>query len=199
MDSNVVGLTGGIGSGKSTVAALFADLGVAVVDTDVISHTLTAAGGGAMSAIRAAFGASVCLPDGALDRVAMRERIFADKTAKRRLEEILHPLVLEHSRQMLLCADGPYSLLVVPLLFEAKHFLSLVQRSLVVDCDESVQLARVMRRDGMTESQAKAIIAAQCSRQARLARADDVIINNGDVSELSDQVARQHAEYLARF
>lgn len=199
MAYKAVGLTGGIGSGKSTVAELFAKLGVMVIDADVIAHDLTGIGGAAMPEIRAVFGDELCLADGALNRNAMRELVFADPSARSRLEEIIHPLILEKCRQMLDGVQAPYALLVVPLLFETSSFLSLVQRTLVVDCDESTQLSRVMARDGMTKGQAEAILFAQSPRQARLDKADDVIFNNADIVELSEQVNRKHQDYLAYF
>lgn len=197
--NNVVGLTGGIGSGKSTVAELFGHLGVVVVDTDLISRELTDIDGEAMPLIRAEFGADISLSNGGLNRDAMRHLVFSDAMARQRLEAILHPQILEKSRQRLERAESPYSLLVVPLLFETPSFLSLTQCSLVVDCDDSTQLTRVMARDGMAYEQARAIIAAQLSRQDRLAKADNVITNNGDLLALADQVAEKHREYLVRF
>lgn len=199
MVSNIIGLTGGIGSGKSTVAELFARCGVAVVDTDLISRELTDVDGEAMPLIRAEFGADICRPDGALNRDAMRQLVFSDVTARQRLEAILHPQILEKSRLMLERAETPYALLVVPLLFEIPSFLSLTQRTLVVDCDDSIQLARVMARDGITCEHARAIIATQLSRQERLVKADDVITNNGDLFALTDQVNEKHSQYLVWF
>ena len=181
------------------MADLFSQLGVAVVDTDVISHTLTDIGGYAMPLIRADFGDDVCLPNGALNRGMMRNLVFSDPIARQRLEAILHPQILEQTRQALSAVDAPYSLLVVPLLFETTLFLPLTQRSLVVDCDESEQLSRIMTRDGITAKQAREIIAAQSSRQERLAKADDVIVNNGDLEMLAKQVHQKHEAYLQLF
>ncbi len=144
--SLIIGLTGGIGSGKSTVAALFAEHGAGIIDTDAIAHFLTQAGGEAISSIRAAFGNDYLTSDGALDRAKMRELIFSDATAKQRLEHILHPLIREQAKaQLRQLQASPYILVIVPLLAESPAFRQLVQRVLVVDCDEDTQVARVIR------------------------------------------------------
>ena len=193
----VVGLTGGIGSGKSTVADLFAAHGAGVVDTDIIAHALTVAGGEAIPALCAEFGADVIGTDGSLDRTAMRRLAFSDQSAKSRLESILHPLIRERSE--LLCgerADAPYVLLVVPLLVESAAYRARMNRILVVDCDESLQVRRVMARSGLVEHDVRAIIAAQASRAQRLAIADDVIVNETDQPALEAQVQHLHARYV---
>lgn len=195
----IVGLTGGIGSGKSAVAERFAALGVRVVDTDRVAHALTAAGGAAMPAIVAAFGAGMAGADGSLDRAAMRERVFADPAARHRLEAILHPMILRQSLAELEGAPGPYAMLAVPLLFEAPLFAGVVARSLVVDCPEALQRERVMRRNGLSAEQVAAIMAAQMGREQRLALADDVIDNGGDLAALDLQVQAKHRYYLACF
>ena len=195
----IVGLTGRIGSGKSTAAEIFATFGVAVVDTDVIAHELTTAGGAALPAIAAAFGGSVLRADGALDRAAMRRLAFSDLSAKARLEAILHPMIRRASEtrcQSVVDSDSPYVLLVVPLLVESGAFRPVVDRVLVVDCDESVQISRVMARSALSADEARAIIATQASRAQRLAAADDVLANNEDFSSLSAQIARLHPLYL---
>lgn len=192
----VVGLTGGIGSGKSTVAGLFAAQGAAVIDTDDIAHSLTRSGGIAIPALRAEFGDRYIGDDGALDRAAMRALVFSDPTARRRLEGLLHPLILAQAESALAQASAPYALLVVPLLPQAPAFRRLVQRVLVVDCDEATQLARVVRRSRMTEAEVRAIVASQTPRSERLALADDVIRNDGDLDALSDQVDALHRRYL---
>ena len=197
--SLIVGLTGGIGSGKSTVADLFAALGATVVDTDRIAHELTGAQGAAMPQIVAAFGASFMLADGSLDRVAMRRLCFSSQDAKARLEAILHPMIRQKSEA--LCAApvaAPYVLLVVPLFAEAGVGRQRVDRTLVVDCDESVQEARVMARNGMSLEDVRAIMATQASRAARLAVADDVLVNNDGREPLLGQVAALHLNYLER-
>lgn len=192
-----VGLTGGIGSGKSTVADRFAALGVTIVDADVAAHRLTAPGGAAIDAIRAAFGDAFIGVDGALDRAAMRAHVFAHPDERRRLEAILHPMIRAASDREREQATSPYVMLVVPLLFESGKRLSDLQRTLVVTCDEAVQVTRVMRRSGITEAEVRAIIAAQMPAADRTARADDVIDNSGDAASLAGPVARLHARYLA--
>lgn len=191
-----VGLTGGIGSGKSTVADLFAAQGAAVIDTDVIAHQLTAVGGAAIPAIREAFGAALIQPDGAMDRAAMRERVFADANEKKRLETILIPLIRRTTRAAAEQAQGAYLLFVVPLLLESGLWKQRVSRVLTVDCPEEVQIRRVMQRNNLSEAQVRAIIASQASRAARLAAADDVINNEGDSAALLPQVIRLHQLYL---
>lgn len=196
-DRLVVGLTGGIGSGKSTVAGLFAELGAAIVDTDDIAHRLTRSGGDAIPALRAEFGERYIDGDGALDRAAMRALVFSDSTARHKLERLLHPLILARAQAELAQMDAaPYAILVVPLLPQAPAFRRLVQRVLVVDCDEATQLARVVRRSRLTEDEARAIVASQTPRAERLALADDVISNDGDLDGLADQIDALHRRYL---
>ena len=192
----IIGLTGGIGSGKSAAADLFAELGAAVVDADAIAHELTAPGGAAIPRIRAAFGDAVIAPDGALDRAVMRKRVFADAEAKARLEAILHPMIRDESDRRCAEARAPYVVLVVPLLVESGSYRRRVRRVAVVDCPEETQVARVMARSGIEAGEARAIMAAQVSRQDRLAAADDVIDNSGDLSELRAQIGRLHRIYL---
>jgi dephospho-CoA kinase len=192
-----VGLTGGIGSGKSTVTELFAKHGAGIIDTDEISHHLTQAGGDAMPAIYAVFGKDYLTDSGALDRAKMRALIFADAAAKKQLEEILHPLIREHAKtgiQQLLAK--PYIILVVPLLPESPAFQKMVQRILVTDCDENTQVERVTKRSRMTKDEVRAIIARQTPRAERLQLADDVINNDADLNSLNEQVAILHARYL---
>ena len=191
-----VGLTGGIGSGKSTVADRFAAHGVAIVDADVEAHRLTAPDGAAIAAIRDAFGPRFITPDGALDRAAMRVHAFGDPAERRRLEAILHPMIRDACDRLRADASSPYVLLVVPLLFESGRKAGHVQRTLVIACDEAVQIARVMRRSGLAEAEVRAIIAAQMPAADRIARADDVIDNSGDPQALDAPVARLHARYL---
>ncbi len=191
-----VGITGGIGSGKSRAAAMFGELGAGVVDTDEISHQITASGGSAMPEIVTAFGPAAAAADGSLDRAAMRQRIFGDPEARRQLENILHPRIRETSRSRVNESSAPYVLLVVPLLLETGAYCDIVRRILVVDCDEALQVSRTITRSRLDEASVKAIMAAQISRSERLARADDVISNNGDVKELRRQVAMLHEKYL---
>jgi dephospho-CoA kinase len=192
-----VGLTGGIGCGKSTVAVLFARLGAGIVDTDAISHRLTGPHGAAMPAIEAAFGAAYVDASGALDRAAMRKRVFSDPRQKRTLEGILHPLIRDQAKAEAMHSTAPYVLLVVPLLFEASGYTGLVARSLIVDCSEQTQVDRVSQRSRLGADEVRAIIAQQIDRSSRLALADDVIANDGPPSELEPQVARLHQQYLA--
>jgi dephospho-CoA kinase len=191
-----VGLTGGIGSGKSTVADLFAGLGASVVDTDAISRSLTGARGEAMAAIRDEFGPEYVAPDGGLDRARMRALVFRDTAAKAKLEAILHPLIRERARAALHSATGPYAILVVPLLLETGAYGDLVRRVLVVDCSEERQVERAARRSGLAADEVRAIMGAQLARQDRRARADDVIDNDGGLDALRPQVAALHEKYL---
>jgi dephospho-CoA kinase len=190
-----VALTGGIGSGKSTVAECFAEHGVCISDADAISHALTAPAGAALPAIQEGFGPDVFDADGHLDRNALRTRIFADPAARQRLEQILHPMIrarmLAESEQ----ASGHYALLVIPLLLETAQ-TDLADRILVVDLPESEQIRRVAQRSGLDPAEIKRIIAAQVSRRQRLAAADDVIDNSGDRGTLDEAVATLHRFYL---
>lgn len=192
----IVGLTGGIGSGKSAAATLFEEFGAAVVDTDAIAHALTAPGGTAIAPIRDAFGDEVVAPNGALDRAAMRRKVFTDAQAKGRLEAILHPMIRAEADRRSAAARAPYVVLVVPLLVESGGYRSRVQRIAVVDCPEAVQVARVMSRSGLSAEEARAIMAAQVSREARLAVADDVIDNGGELAALRPQIEALHRRYL---
>lgn len=193
----IVGLTGGIGSGKSTVADLFVARGAALVDTDAIAHELTGPQGAAMEAIAAAFGPGVVDSRGALDRAAMRRRVFADASARQRLEAILHPLIRAESERRCAVAQAPYVILAVPLLVESGTYRERVDRVLVVDCPESTQLARVMARSGLDAAEVEAILLAQASRSERLAAADDVVDNGGSADALPAQVDLLHDRYLA--
>ena len=190
-----VALTGGIASGKSTVANLFAELGVPLIDTDVIAREVVEPGRPALAAIVAAFGPGVLDAQGCLDRRRMRERIFADPAAKQRLEAILHPAIRAEMERQSRVAGGPYQVLVIPLLAEGGR-RDHVDRVLLVDVPESAQVERLMRRDGSSREQAQAALAAQASRTARQAIADDVIENTGGVEALRARVAELHGEYL---
>ena len=200
----IVGLTGGIGSGKSAAADIFAELGATVVDTDAIAHALTAPGGAAIAPIRAAFDDEVMAPNGALDRAAMRKRVFGDVQAKALLEAILHPMIRAESDRLCAAACAPYVVLVVPLLVESGGYSTgtssgrrqRAQRVAVVDCPEETQIARVMERSGLSAAEARAIMATQASRQQRLSVADDVIDNSGNLSELRRQVEALHRKYM---
>ena len=191
-----VGITGGIGSGKSRAAAMFGDMGAGVVDTDEISHQITASGGSAMPEIVAVFGPAAAAADGSLDRAAMRRRIFGDPEARRQLENILHPRIREVAHGQIRESTAPYVLLVVPLLLETGAYRDIIRRILVVDCDEALQVSRTIARSRLDEASVRAIMAAQISRSERLARADDIIRNDGGVDELRRQVAALHGKYL---
>jgi dephospho-CoA kinase len=192
-----VGLTGGIGSGKSVVSGLFETLGATVVDTDEISRALTAPGGAALGALRAQFGEEAIGPDGGLDRERMRRLVFRDARSREQLEAILHPLIRGRTQAAITAARGPYVIVVVPLLFETGVLLELVQRILVVDCDESEQVRRVVASRGLAAEEVRRIMATQLPRAERLRRADDVLHNENGIDALRDQVERFHARYLA--
>jgi len=199
MTGQIVGLTGGIGSGKSAAAKCFAALGATVVDTDAIAHELTGPAGAAMSALKAAFGAGVIAADGRLDRAAMRTLVFSDDGARKRLEAILHPMIRAASDlqcRQALAAGAPYVVLVVPLLLESGEYRQRVNRVAVVDCDDEVRIARVAARSGLSRKDIERIMAAQASRHDRLAVADDVIDNSGAPDALLPQVERLHRLYL---
>jgi dephospho-CoA kinase len=192
----IVGLTGGIGSGKSAAAQVFEELGTTVIDTDALAHALTARGGAAIEPIRAAFGAAYLTPEGALARARMRELVFADAAKKRLLESILHPMIRARTDELVQAARSPYVILMVPLLIESSDYRRRCQRVLLVDCPEELQVERVMSRSGLAAEQVRAIMANQVSRGARLAAADDVIDNSGDPAQLRGQVEALHARYL---
>lgn len=194
--SYIVGLTGGIGSGKSAAAKLFEELGATVIDTDAIAHALTAPGGAAIAPIRAAFGADFISAEGALERARMRELVFADAAKKRQLETILHPLIRERSGELVRAASSPYVILMVPLLVESGDYRGRCQRILVVDCPEDLQIERVVARSGISAAQVRAIMASQVTRAARRAAADDVIDNSRDLAHLRREVEALHRRYL---
>jgi dephospho-CoA kinase len=196
----VVGLTGGIGSGKSAAADEFASLGATVVDTDVIARELTEKGGAAVPHIEKLFGPEFVEQTGAMDRKRMRDHVFADPAAKRALESLLHPLIREESARRIAAAEreksGPYVLHVVPLLIESPDYRRRVDRVLVVDIPEEAQVERVRLRSGLSESEVRAIMRTQVSRAERRAAADDIIDNAGDRDALRRQVAALHQKYL---
>lgn len=200
MSGLVVGLTGGIGSGKSAAASHFAALGAAVVDADAIAHELTGPGGAAMEALRAAFGDGVVAPDGRLDRVAMRALAFADPAARSRLEAVLHPLIRAESDRRVaaaFAAGAPYVVLVVPLLVESGSYRERVERVVVVECDEDIRVGRVVSRSGLAPEEVRRIMAAQASPETRRRAADDLIDNSGDLDALHRQVEALHGRYLS--
>jgi dephospho-CoA kinase len=191
----VVGLTGGIGSGKSAAADEFARLGAGVVDTDAIAHALTQQGGAAVPEVEKRFGREFVL-DGAMDRKKMRDHVFADPAAKRELEALLHPMIREESARRIAAARAPYVVHVVPLLIESPDYRRRVNRVLVVDAPEEAQVARVRARSNLPEEEVRAIMRTQVTRAARLAAADDVIDNAGSRDALRNQVAALHQKYL---
>ena len=192
--SLVVGLTGGIGSGKSAAADEFARLGATVVDTDAIAHELTVKGGAAVAQIERLFGKEF-VRDGAMDRERMRKHVFSNPAEKKKLEGLLHPMIREESKRRIASAKGPYVVHVVPLLIESPGYQSRVARVLVVDAPEALQLERVRTR-GLPDDDIRAIIASQVPRDRRLAAADDVIDNSGTLDALRQQVFALHQKYL---
>jgi dephospho-CoA kinase len=197
----IVGLTGGIGSGKSTVADLFCKLGVVIVDTDAIAHALTVRDGRAIASIRKSMGAQFIGEDGALDRSVTRERAFSDRSVRLQLEAILHPLIHEEV-EFALCADAvprvPYAMLAVPLLFESLTYRKRTQRTLVIDCPVAAQLERVKRRSRLSADFASRIVDAQLPRSIRLQLADDVIWNGDVAGALHSQVESLHILYAQK-
>lgn len=194
-----VGLTGGIGCGKSTAARLFDECGAGVIDTDLIAHQLTGVEGEAIPAIRTTFGDEFISDDGSLNRPCMRTLIFSDKAAKLKLEQLLHPMILEQAKlQLRLWQSKPYMIIVVPLLPESPAFQQLVQRVLVVDCSEDNQIKRVIMRSGISTMEVRSIIAQQTPRAKRLGIADDVISNDGDFEDLTRQVKVLHEYYAGQ-
>jgi dephospho-CoA kinase len=189
-----IGLTGGIASGKSTVAGLFAARGATVLDTDVIAREVVEPGRPALGALARALGSSILDGEGRLDRAELRRRLFDDTALRRDVEAILHPAIIAELERQALAAPGPYQLFVIPLLVE-NRFMSIVDRVLVVDCPEEEQLRRLMARDGESRDSAERMLAAQATREQRLAAADDVIDNGGEAADLPGQVAALDATY----
>jgi dephospho-CoA kinase len=193
----VVALTGGIGSGKSEAASIFAELGVPVTDVDVISHALTAANQPLLSDIKANFGSAYITPEGALNRASMRKLIFEDAAARTKLNALLHPAIYDEAvKQLQSHQDAPYQILAIPLLFESPRYAPHVNRILLIDCDENTQIARVKQRSQLPESEIIHIIKAQTPRQERLKLADDVIENNENVAKLREKILKIHQKYL---
>ncbi|WP_347888895.1 dephospho-CoA kinase [Nitrosomonas europaea] len=192
----IIGLTGGIGSGKTRAADSFRELGIEIIDTDQIAHELTHSAGKAISPIRIAFGDCFILDDGSLDRSAMRRLVFSDETARHRLESILHPLIYQETLQRLPLIQSEYGIVVVPLLLEIDGYLKLVDRVLVIDCPEPLQISRTMLRSKLSEQEVRDVMAVQCSRDERLAQADDVIVNDSGEQHLQRQVEELHRKYL---
>jgi dephospho-CoA kinase len=193
----IIGLTGGIASGKTTAATFFAQLGAEILDTDAIAHELTRPQGAAMDAIQQIFGDKFIAMDGALKRSEMRALVFSEGEARKKLEAILHPLIRSEVDRRARSLAGPYGMAVVPLLLETNGYRGLIRRVLVVDCDEQDQIARAISRNGLDERMVGAIMGTQLSRSERLRRADDVIRNDGDMKGLQRQVRCLHEKYLA--
>jgi dephospho-CoA kinase len=190
-------LTGGIGSGKSTVATLFSELGARIVDTDLIAHQLTQTGGTALPAIRREFGDGFMTQSGTMDRAKMRQLVFSDDSAKKRLEAILHPLIREQSQLLAESkSEAPYTLVVVPLLFESGRYRDWLHQVIVVDCTEQQQIARTMQRSMLTETEVRSIMAQQISRHERLRLADAVIQNDSQPNDLRPQVEELHSRLI---
>lgn len=193
----VVGLTGGMGSGKTTVSNLFAELGVPVIDTDLIARQLTVPGSEALDEIRATFSDAVIKTDGTLDRAALRRIVFGDESARKQLETILHPRIRKTVDRDLAALHGPYSIVVIPLLVETGAYRDVLHRVLVIDCPEAIQTERVMARSGLSRDEVTAMLATQVSREERLAVAGDVILNTVTPDALRTQVAGLHRRYIA--
>jgi len=193
----LIGLTGGIGSGKSTVASLFEKLGARIIDTDEIARQITQPDGAAIPAIREAFGSAYIDSNGALNRQKMRELVFSDPAEITRLESILHPAIYKLSMQMAAAiTPAAYTLLVVPLLFESPEYRDHLHRSLVVDCPEEMQISRTMQRSNLSQADAQSIMAQQLPRAQRTSFADDVIHNDTDIPNLTTQITQLHCKYL---
>ncbi len=193
----LIGLTGGVGSGKSTVAALFERAGITTIDTDAIAQQLTAPGGSALAAIARQFGSDFISDKEGLKRAKMREQVFADAAARTALEAILHPLIQAQVELALPGIRSPYGMIVVPLLFESMSYRRIVKRALVVDCSVATQIARITKRPGLTRTLAEAIVAAQIPRRIRLQLADDLICNENDLAGLDAVVHSLHQLYIA--
>lgn len=194
----VIGLTGGVGSGKSSAAKFFAALGADVIDTDEIAHQLTQPEGIAIDAIRREFGEDFITTEGSLDRKKMRSLVFSDITSRQKLEAILHPLIRTEAARRVALTTSSYVVVVVPLLLETGNYREIVQRILVVDCAEQSRVERAMARSGLSRQEVEAIMHAQLSRQERLRQADDVIANDSDMAHLRQQVEALHQQYLAQ-
>ncbi|MBX3617531.1 dephospho-CoA kinase [Nitrosomonas sp.] len=192
----VVGLTGGIGCGKSSASQFFSDLGINVIDTDVIARQLTQPGGQAIDQIRKTFGDTFLAGNGSLDREKMRNLVFSNSDSKEELEKILHPLILNEVVRLVKKARSPYVVVVVPLLLELKDYDDLIDRVLVIDCEEQQQILRTMMRSQLSEQFVRAVMATQITREDRLQRADDIIFNNQDIAYLKMQITRMHNKYM---
>ncbi len=193
----IVGLTGGIGSGKSEAARIFAELGVPIVDVDIISHELTANGQATLKEIADTFGEAVLNDDGSLNRAALRQKVFTDCEARKKLEAILQPAIYNKAIERLQeNASAPYQILAIPLLFESDRYLYIINRSLVIDSDTKLQITRASKRDGLLEADIQKIIDVQMPREKRNALADDIILNDGLIEELKEKIKQVHEKYI---
>lgn len=195
MSAFIVGLTGGIGSGKTAASDWFAAQGIDIVDADLVSRVVVQPGMPALDAIRAHFGNAVIQPDGTLDRAALRVKVFGDTGERRWLEQLLHPLIAQEIVRQLAAAQSPYAILVSPLLFETGQ-KAFVRRTLLIDVPEALQMERTAARDNVALEQVQAIIAAQMPRAEKIARADDVVVNDASLDSLHQRLAARHQEYL---
>ena len=193
----IVGMTGGIGSGKSEAAKLFAELGVPIVDVDTISHELTASGQDTLKEISQAFSQDILNSDGSLNRHALRQKVFADSEARKTLEAILHPAIYSQAiKELKKNATAPYQILAIPLLFENERYLDIINRSLVIDSTPEMQIARASKRDGRSEGDIQKIIDVQIPRAKRNSLADDIILNDGSIEELREKIKQAHEKYI---
>jgi dephospho-CoA kinase len=193
----IVGLTGGIGSGKSEATRLFAKLGVPIVDLDIISHELTASGQATLKEIAQAFGEDVLNDDSSLNRAALRHKVFADNKARKKLEAILHPAIYNKAIEALTKnASAPYQILAIPLLFESDRYVNIINRSLVIDSDPTMQITRASKRDGISQTDIQKVIDVQMPSIKRNSLADDIIINNGSIEDLEKKVRQLHERYI---
>ena len=195
--SLIIGLTGGIGSGKTSATRFFAAEGIAIIDADTIAHELTGVQGDAIPNIKKYFGVDFITKNGKLDRKKMKNRIFSDINSRKKLEEILHPLIQAEIMHRIETASSPYIIVVAPLLLETGDYCETVTRILVVDCNEEYQISRTVSRDGLSKEEVRTIMATQKPRQERLNQADDVIVNDTDISSLQEKVKLQHNKYLS--
>ena len=193
----IIGMTGGIGSGKTEATKLFTELGVPIVDVDIISHELTARGQATLKEIAQAFGQDILNDDGDLNRTALRKKVFANSEARKSLEDILHPAIFNKALEALKKnASAPYQILAIPLLFESDRYLEIISRSLVIDSPPEMQIARASRRDGLLEADIQKIIGVQMSRTKRNSLADDLILNDGSIEELRQKIKQLHEKYI---
>ena len=194
---HIIGMTGGIGSGKTEATKLFTELGVPIVDVDIISHALTARGQATLKEIAQAFGQDILNDDGDLNRTALRKKVFANSEARKSLEDILHPAIFNKTLEALKKnASAPYQILAIPLLFESDRYLEIISRSLVIDSPPEMQIARASKRDGLLEADIQKIIEVQMSRTKRNSLADDLILNDGSIEELRQKIKQLHEKYM---